>query len=48
MKDRICSICGTKIQGNYITYTPGENILCSNQCLITYRKKITKDEKNRN
>jgi ribosome-binding protein aMBF1 (putative translation factor) len=39
MKDLSCVICGIKIQGNYITYMPENSIICSNECLIKYRKK---------
>tara|TARA_R100001086_G_C11666734_1_gene211788 strand:- start:418 stop:561 length:144 start_codon:yes stop_codon:yes gene_type:complete len=39
MKDLSCIICGIEIQGNYISYLPGNDIICSNECLIKYRKK---------
>ena len=39
MKDLSCIICGIEIQGNYINYMPENSIICSNECLIKYRKK---------
>tara|TARA_R100001594_G_scaffold145899_1_gene196593 strand:- start:505 stop:648 length:144 start_codon:yes stop_codon:yes gene_type:complete len=39
MKQVSCIICGTQIHGGYITYMPGNDIICSNECLIKYRKK---------
>jgi hypothetical protein len=39
MKDLSCIICGIEIQGNYISYLPENSIICSNECLIKYRKK---------
>jgi len=37
-EDRICYICKCKIKGNYITYLPKGDTICSNDCLIEYRK----------
>ncbi len=36
---KICIICQQEIQGNYITHTLPQNILCSNNCLVKYRYK---------
>jgi predicted nucleic acid-binding Zn ribbon protein len=46
MKGLTCVICEKKIQGNHITYMPGNNTICSNPCLIKYRKKRDKSIKN--
>ena len=39
---KLCVICGKEINGNYITYMPVNDKLCSNDCLINYR--INRDE----
>ena len=40
-----CDVCGIKIIGNYITYLPELKYICSNECLIKYRKKRNENKK---
>jgi len=37
--NKYCIICNSLIEGNYITYSPSYDVLCSNYCLIKYREK---------
>ena len=44
MKKKRCYICEEIIEGNSITYLPENNDLCSNACLVIYRKIKKKNE----
>ncbi len=37
-KNKKCFICGKIIKHNWILYAPKNDLICSNPCLIKYRK----------
>ena len=44
MKKLLCVICEIEIEGHHITYMPYNDAICSNECLIEYRKKIRRKQ----